>query len=90
MYSIEFGASIELIGANTELIGANTELIGANTELIGANAELMLKSVTDAIELLDASWRTADSADLEAQVAAVWEMVGTVDPELVKVAAQYV
>jgi hypothetical protein len=61
---------------------------GTNTEL--TPAEAALKSVTDAIELLAASWRTADETDLEARVAAVWEMVGTVDPELAKVAAQYV
>jgi hypothetical protein len=61
---------------------------GTNTEL--TPAEAALKSVTDAIELLAASWRTAHSADLEARVAAVWEIVGTVDPELAKVAAHYV
>jgi hypothetical protein len=55
----------------------------------GALPEAALKSVTDAIERLDASWRTGDSADLEAQVAAVWEMVGAMDPELAKVAQQY-
>jgi hypothetical protein len=51
--------------------------------------ETALKCVTDAIDRLDASWRSADAADLEAQVAAVWEIVGAVDPELAKLASRY-
>ncbi len=48
-----------------------------------------LQCVTDAIDKLDAGWRSADAADLEAHVAAVWEMVGAVDPEVAKVASEY-
>jgi hypothetical protein len=51
--------------------------------------ELALKSVTDAIEHLDAVRRRAGAHDLEAQVAAVWAMVGEMDPGLAKVASLY-
>jgi hypothetical protein len=51
--------------------------------------ELALKSVTEAIEQLDAIRRRAGAHDLEGQVAAVWAMVGEVDPELAKVASKY-
>ena len=51
--------------------------------------ELALKCVTDAIEQLDAIRRRAGAHDLEGQVAAVWAMVGEVDPELAKVASRY-
>jgi hypothetical protein len=51
--------------------------------------ELALKSITDAIEQLDAIRRRAGAHDLEGQVAAVWAMVGEVDPELAKVASRY-
>jgi hypothetical protein len=51
--------------------------------------ELALKSITDAIEQLDAIRRCAGAHDLEGQVAAVWAMVGEVNPELAKVASQY-
>ena len=51
--------------------------------------ELALKGVTDAIEQLDAVRRRAGAHGLEGQVAAVWAMVGEVDPELAKVASKY-
>jgi capsule polysaccharide export protein KpsE/RkpR len=51
--------------------------------------ELALESVTEAIERLDAIRRSSGARDLEAQVAAVWAMVGELDPELAKVAARY-
>jgi hypothetical protein len=51
--------------------------------------ELALESVTEAIERLDAIRRSSGARDLEGQVAAVWAMVGELDPELAKVAAQY-
>jgi hypothetical protein len=51
--------------------------------------ELALKGVTDAIEQLDAIRRRSGAHGLEGQVAAVWAMVGEVDPELAKVASQY-
>jgi hypothetical protein len=54
-----------------------------------SSRELALKCVAEAIEQLDASRRTADSADLEAQVAAVWALVGEMDPELARVASRY-
>jgi hypothetical protein len=51
--------------------------------------EIALKSVTEAIDRLDAVRRHAGAHDLEVQVAAVWAMVGEMDPELAKVASQY-
>jgi hypothetical protein len=51
--------------------------------------EPALKSVTDAIEALDAIRRRVGAHGLEGQVAAVWAMVGEVDPELAKVASHY-
>jgi hypothetical protein len=54
-----------------------------------STGEIALKSVTDAIEQLDAMRKHAGAHDLEGQVAAVWAMVGEVDPELAKVASKY-
>ncbi|HZR53065.1 MAG TPA: hypothetical protein VFB06_26570 [Streptosporangiaceae bacterium] len=51
--------------------------------------EYALQCVTDAIEKLDAKRQAADPGDLETQVAAVWAMVGAMDPELAKVASRY-
>jgi len=48
-----------------------------------------LRRVAEAIDQLDADRRSADSSDLEAQVAAVWAMVGEIDPELARLAARY-
>jgi hypothetical protein len=54
-----------------------------------SSRELALKCVTEAIEALDASRQTANPADLEAQVAAVWALVGELDPELARVISRY-
>ncbi|MBV9450080.1 MAG: hypothetical protein JO345_29750 [Streptosporangiaceae bacterium] len=51
--------------------------------------ELALKRVADAIDELDASFRAADPAELEARIAAVWAMVGALDPNLAKLASRY-
>jgi hypothetical protein len=42
--------------------------------------------VAEAIDQLDADRKSADSSRLEAQVAAIWVMVGEIDPELARVA----
>lgn len=57
--------------------------------MVYSTREFALKCVTDAIDQLDASCRAADSRDLEARVAAVWAMVGAMDPELAKLASRY-
>ena len=57
--------------------------------MVYSTQEFALKCVTDAIDQLDASCRAADSQHLEAQVAAIWAMVGVMDPELAKVASRY-
>ena len=48
-----------------------------------------LRRVAEAIDQLDADRRNADSADLAAQVAAIWAMVRDIDPELARVASGY-
>ena len=51
--------------------------------------ELALKSVTEAIDALEARRHGLDPADLETQVAAVWTIMAEMDPELAKHAARY-
>jgi hypothetical protein len=57
--------------------------------MVYSTQEFSLKCVTDAIDQLDARCRAADSGDLEAQVAAVWALVGAMNPELAKLASRY-
>jgi len=57
--------------------------------MVYSSQEYALKCVADAIEQLDAKRHAADPGDLEAQVAAVWALVGAMDPELAKVASRY-
>ena len=42
-----------------------------------------------AIEQLEADRTAADSADLEARIAAIWSMVSDIDPELARLASGY-
>jgi hypothetical protein len=51
--------------------------------------EVALKRVTDAIERLDANRATGDALALQAQVAAVWALVGEIDPDLARQASRY-
>jgi hypothetical protein len=51
--------------------------------------EVALKRVTDAIERLDASRVSGDALALQAEVAAVWALVGEIDPELARQASRY-
>jgi hypothetical protein len=48
-----------------------------------------LKRVTEAIDQLEADRQSADAADLEARIAAVWSMVSEIDPELARLASGY-
>ena len=48
-----------------------------------------LRRVTEAIDQLEADRRSADADDLEARIAAVWSMVGEIDPELARLASGY-
>jgi hypothetical protein len=48
-----------------------------------------LRRVAEAIDRLEADRRNTDAADLEARVAAVWSMVGEIDPELARLASGY-
>jgi hypothetical protein len=43
----------------------------------------------EAIDRLEADRAVADSADLEARIAAVWSMVSEIDPELARLASGY-
>ena len=45
--------------------------------------------MAEAIDQLDADRRSADPADLAAQVAAIWAMVRDIDPELARLASGY-
>ena len=54
-----------------------------------SSQEHALQSVTEAIDELDAMRRGTDAVDLEAQVAAVWALVGEMNPELAKLASRY-
>jgi hypothetical protein len=51
--------------------------------------ESAFRRVAEAIEQLDAARKHADSSHLEAQVAALWAMVGEIDPELARLASGY-
>jgi hypothetical protein len=51
--------------------------------------ESALRRVAEAIDQLDADRKSADSADLEARIAAVWAMVREIDPELARLASRY-
>ena len=43
----------------------------------------------EAIEQLEADRMAADTADLEARIAAVWSMISDLDPELARLASGY-
>ena len=45
--------------------------------------------MAEAIDQLEADRRVADTADLEARIAAVWAMVSELDPELARLASGY-
>ncbi len=51
--------------------------------------EVALRRVAEAIDQLDADRKSADPADLEARIAAVWAMVGDIDPELARLTFRY-
>jgi len=51
--------------------------------------ESALQRVAEAIDQLDADRRSADSADLEARIAALWAMVREIDPELARLTSKY-
>jgi len=48
-----------------------------------------LRRVAEAIDRLEADRQAADTADLEARIAAVWSMVSDIDPELARLASRY-
>jgi hypothetical protein len=54
-----------------------------------SSQEHAFKSVTEAIDELDAMRRGTDAVDLAAEVAAVWGLVGEMNPELAKLASRY-
>jgi len=51
--------------------------------------EAALRRVAEAIDQLEADRRTADAAELEARVAAVWSMVSDIDPALARLVPGY-
>ncbi len=48
-----------------------------------------LRRVAEAIDRLEADRQSADAADLEARIAAVWSMVSEIDPELARLVSRY-
>jgi hypothetical protein len=54
-----------------------------------STGEAALRRVAEAIDQLDADRKNADSSMLEAQIAAIWAMVGEIDPELARLASRY-
>ena len=48
-----------------------------------------LRRLTEAIDQLEADRAVADSADLEARIAAAWSIVSDIDPELARLASGY-
>ena len=50
---------------------------------------MALRRLAEAIDRLDADRKSADPSRLEAQVAAIWAMVGEIDPELARLASGY-
>ena len=51
--------------------------------------ESALRRVAEAIDQLDADRKSADTAALEARIAAVWAMVRELDPEMARLASRY-
>ena len=51
--------------------------------------ESALRRLAEAIDQLDADRKSADSAALEARIAAVWAMVREIDPQLARLASRY-
>jgi hypothetical protein len=51
--------------------------------------ESALRRVAEAIDQLEAARKHADSAHMEAQIAAIWAMVGELDPELARLVSGY-
>ena len=45
--------------------------------------------MTEAIDQLDADRKSTDPSRLEARVAAIWAMVGEIDPELARLVSGY-
>jgi hypothetical protein len=51
--------------------------------------ESALRRVAEAIDRLEADRGSGDEASLAARVAAVWSMVGEIDPELARLVSGY-
>jgi hypothetical protein len=62
---------------------------GCYDSTVCSSDQFALKRLMEAIEQLEADRAAADSADLEARIAAVWSMVGELDPELARLASGY-
>ncbi len=57
--------------------------------MVCSTDEAALRRVAEAIDRLDADRKSADPADLEARIAAVWAMVRDIDPELARLTSRY-
>jgi hypothetical protein len=57
--------------------------------MVCSTDDTALRRVTEAIDQLEADRGVADTADLEARVAAIWSMVSDIDPELARLVSGY-
>jgi hypothetical protein len=62
---------------------------GCYPSTVCSSEQSALRRLLEAIDQLEADRAEADSADLEARIAAVWSMVGELDPELARLASCY-
>jgi len=62
---------------------------GCYDSTVCSTDQAALRRLTEAIDQLEADRAVADSADLEARIAAVWSMVSDIDPELARLASGY-
>ena len=62
---------------------------GCYPSTVCSSDQSALRRLLEAIEQLEADRTAAGSADLEARIAAIWSMVGDIDPELARLASGY-
>jgi hypothetical protein len=62
---------------------------GCYDSTVCSSDEPALRRLAEAIDQLEADRRAADTAGLEARIAAVWSMVREIDPALARLVAGY-
>jgi hypothetical protein len=85
-YPQQRGGELWLAAARTRLRGPAPGCYDSTMCSIDGGA---LRRVAEAIDRLEADRQSADAADLEARIAAVWSMVSEIDPELARLVSRY-